>query len=468
MFGCALSARAACELREQTAIDATTIARLTRALDCGAALSRDGVLVVDEAGMVGTRDLARLAYAAQHAEAKLVFVGDDRQLPEIEAGGAFRALADRVGATELRDVRRQREGWDRDALAALRGGDAERFAREYHEHGRIVVAPTADDAREALVGDWWRSFERGEQTLMIAHRRSDVADLNERALERLVAAGRLGPDEIITDDRVFATGDRVVATRNDRGIGILNGQTGTLAEMRDDRLMIDLDDGRSVDVPCGYAEDGGLDHSYAITAHRAQGATVDRTFVLGSDELYNEWAYTALSRHRDEARFYLTASPTSSTRRPSPCAPTTTSRVPSRGCSTTAAPSNLALHGLAPDHVAEALGEDLDRAHAHLDEVEERLAALQDERDGLRWYQRSEREEIDGILDGHSRAQGYWRERVDELWKRLAERPESPEPPELWRAADPLSANDLDLDLDFDLAAPAPDLAPDVGLDLGP
>jgi conjugative relaxase-like TrwC/TraI family protein len=139
VLGCALSARAACELREQAAIDATTIARLTYALDHGATLSRGGVLVVDEAGMVGTRDLARLAQAAQRAEAKLVLVGDDRQLPEIDAGGAFRALADRLGATELLEVRRQRHAWDRDALAALRVGDTERFAREYHEHERIVV-----------------------------------------------------------------------------------------------------------------------------------------------------------------------------------------------------------------------------------------------------------------------------------------------------------------------------------------
>jgi len=153
-LGCALSARAACELREQAAIDSTTIARLTHALDRGAALGRGGVLVVDEAGMVGTRDLARLADAAAHAEAKLVLVGDDRQLPEIEAGGAFRALADRLGAAELHEVRRQREAWDREALAALRAGDSERFAREYHEHGRIVVAqPLTTRARpSSMIG----------------------------------------------------------------------------------------------------------------------------------------------------------------------------------------------------------------------------------------------------------------------------------------------------------------------------
>jgi Ti-type conjugative transfer relaxase TraA len=469
VLGCALSARAAGELRDQAAIDATTIARLTHALDRGAALSHGGVLVVDEAGMVGTRDLARLADAASEADAKLVLVGDDRQLPEIDAGGAFAALADRLGATELRYVRRQREAWDRDALSALRNGDTERFARDYHEHGRIVVAASADDARQALVDDWWQSSNRGEQTLMIAHRRADVADLNERARERMRETGRLGADEVSTrHGSAFAAGDRVVATRNDRRLGVLNGQAGTLSEIRADSLAVDLDHGQRVELPRGYAEDGGLEHGYAITAHRAQGATVDRTFVLGSEGLYREWAYTALSRHRDEARFYVCATPTFLNRAPEPLrTDDDVAGVVTRMLDDSRA-EHLASHGLAPDVRAEAIGEDLDRAHAELDDVEARLAELQEERNDLRWYERDRRDELETILAGHTRAQAHWRERVDELHEQLAAGPPRPEPPELWRAADPLSASDIGLELD--LTVPDLDLAPDldVGLDLGP
>jgi hypothetical protein len=100
------------------------------------------VLVVDEAGMVGTRALDELAQAAERARAKLVLVGDDRQLPEIEAGGAFRALADELGASELRDVRRQREAWDRaaeyrdDSTSRLRTIQAERDALAWHHRRR--------------------------------------------------------------------------------------------------------------------------------------------------------------------------------------------------------------------------------------------------------------------------------------------------------------------------------------------
>jgi Ti-type conjugative transfer relaxase TraA len=308
VLGCALSARAACELRDQAGVDAMTIARLGHALGRGIELAPGSVLVVDEAGMVGTRDLATLADAAGRAQAKLVLVGDDRQLPEIDAGGAFRALAQRLGAVELREVHRQRERWDRDALSALRGDDAERFAEAYHAHGRLIAAPTADAARDTLAGDWWQAHEAGERALMIAHRRSDVADLNRRARALLRDAGRLGSDVLCTDQRAFAVGDCVVTTRNNASLAVVNGQAGTLTGFHDGGLRVELDNGRRVDLPESYAHDGHLDHAYATTAHRAQGATVDRAVVLGSDELYREWGYTALSRHRHEARFYVTAS----------------------------------------------------------------------------------------------------------------------------------------------------------------
>jgi conjugative relaxase-like TrwC/TraI family protein len=153
VLGCALSARAALELNDQAAIPSTTIAQLTGQLGDGGTLPRGGVLVVDEAGMVGTRDLATLAESAETARAKLVLVGDDRQLPEIQAGGAFRALAERLPANELHEVRRQRETWDREALDQLRTGDVERWASAYRDHGQITVGDSAPATRAALVND---------------------------------------------------------------------------------------------------------------------------------------------------------------------------------------------------------------------------------------------------------------------------------------------------------------------------
>jgi ATP-dependent exoDNAse (exonuclease V) alpha subunit len=426
-------------MRDQGGLDATTIARLRWALEHGVSLSPGTVLIVDEAGMVGTRDLAALACAARHAKAKLVLVGDDRQLPEIDAGGAFRALADRLGAIELLQVRRQRESWDRDALAALRDGDVERFAREYHRHGRLVATASAGTARAALVHDWWAARQQGANALMIAHRRRDVADLNARARERMRQSGRLGADEFWVDERAYAVGDRVVATRNDRSLGVINGQAGVITTIERGRIGVEFDDRRRVHLPDRYVRDGHLDHGYAITAHRAQGATVDRAFVLGSDELYREWGYTALSRHRHEARFYVSATPAFVNQTPEPLqAGDDVSRHVARMVETSRA-EHLALNGVKPDLLTETLAEELDRAEKHLIEAETRLDALHDERARTRWYQRSRRTGAERMIDGWQRHRDHSLAEIERLRIELEQRPARHEP-ELLCGGDPLAA----------------------------
>src|SRR5947209_15723464 len=182
--------------------------------------------------MVGTRDLAALANHARERDAKLVLVGDDRQLPEIEAGGAFRALAEREGALELRDVRRQEEAWDRDALGELRNGDVRAWARAYADEDRLVTAPTVPALRERLAADWWEARKQGDDALMVALRRRDVADLNQRGRERMRDAGRLA-EKVEIGERAYAVGDRAVLGRNDRHLDVVKGDRGEITATSD-------------------------------------------------------------------------------------------------------------------------------------------------------------------------------------------------------------------------------------------
>ncbi len=153
------------------------------------------VVVLDEAGMVGTRDLAELARHAHEAGAKLVLVGDDAQLSEIAAGGSFRALAQSLGAIELTDNRRQERGWEHQALVAIREGRAREAIDAYLAHGRIHVAPGAEAARRELVADWFAAHRQGHEALMIAPRLTDAAELSRAARGLLVAAGEVGGPE---------------------------------------------------------------------------------------------------------------------------------------------------------------------------------------------------------------------------------------------------------------------------------
>ncbi|HZC75087.1 MAG TPA: hypothetical protein VE220_03850 [Gaiellaceae bacterium] len=164
-------------------------------------------------------------------------------------------------------------------------------------------------ARPASRSEQGRRGLRSAATKNLLLARRDVAQLNQRARERLRALGRIGPDRLHAGPRVFAAGDRVIARRNDRRLGVINGDAGRLTAIDAGRLNVELSDGRNLELPAAYAHAGHLDHGYALTAHLAQGSTVDRAFVLGSDELYRAWGYTALSRHRAEARRYVSGTP---------------------------------------------------------------------------------------------------------------------------------------------------------------
>ena len=317
VIGAALARRAALELRDGAGIDSTSIHALLADLrDQPRELLNDRtVLVIDEAGMVGTRQLAELVDHVQQADAKLVLVGDPRQLPEIDAGGSFRSLTIRGEPIRLDENRRQKHEWERDALELLRGGQAGEALAAYHEHGRLVLVDTAPEQRERMAVDWWNARRDGRDPIMIALRRNDVAELNQRARARMAAAGQLGNEVLMVHGQPFAVGDQVVTLRNHTGLGITNGTQGTvtiLDHVASSLTFVDRS-GQEITLPADYllgtTQRGGptLDYGYALTGHKAQGITVDDALVLGSDALYREWGYVAMSRGRYTNRLYLVA-----------------------------------------------------------------------------------------------------------------------------------------------------------------
>lgn len=320
VVGCALAGRAAQELDASAGIASHTIDRMLAWLDTGdprGRLTRRSVLVVDEAGMVDTRTLARLVRHTTRARAKLVLVGDHHQLPEIHAGGAFRGLVDRLDAIGLHTNRRQHHAWERDALDHLRDGTPAVAVNALDTHGRITTTDTLDQLRDRLIDDWWNTVrtEGLRCGVMIALRVADVDELNRRARHKMTDDGALTGPEVTTDDRAFRVGDRVVARRNRRlstpagaTIPVMNGQRGTItaADPHHRAVTVRWDDRPATVVPAGYLDNGHLDHGYAITGHRAQGLTVNHTWTHASDATYREWGYVAVSRGRHHNQLYIT------------------------------------------------------------------------------------------------------------------------------------------------------------------
>ena len=301
--GLALSGIAAENLEQGSAIPTRTIASLEHQWEQGRELltSRD-VLVIDEAGMIGSRQMERVLSAANEAGAKVVLVGDPEQLQAIEAGAAFRSIAERHGGVEITEIRRQQEDWQRDATRQLATGRTGEALDAYRDDGMLYAAETREAARGQLIDTWdrERSANSDQSRIILTHTNDEVQNLNELARGKLRDAGDLGKDITIqTDrgDRQFANGDRLMFLRNDRDLGVKNGSLGTIAEISPQRIGVMLDDGRSIAFNTkDYAD---IDHGYAATIHKSQGVTIDRTHVLATPGLDRHATYVALSRHRE-------------------------------------------------------------------------------------------------------------------------------------------------------------------------
>jgi conjugative relaxase-like TrwC/TraI family protein len=307
--------------------DVATCDRLLADLDRGREqLDGRTVLVVDEAGMVGSRKLARLLEHAQQAEAKVVLVGDDRQLAPIDAGGGFRALRLRLGASELTENRRQHQAWECEALDLVRSGLVEEAVAAYQAHDRVVAADSKPAATLALLQDWWTAYQEAErdpaqEVIVLAARRIEVDRLNTACQELLAARGRLGGDRLQVEDRQLAVGDRVVCGHNAIGeLGVANGSRGVVTALnpqtRTLTVRLNGQDDREVTLPRSYLDgrrqgerNRRVDLAYATTGHRAQGLTRGRALVrlTGSEDV--NWLYVQLSRARQDTRLYAVVGP---------------------------------------------------------------------------------------------------------------------------------------------------------------
>jgi Ti-type conjugative transfer relaxase TraA len=301
--GVTLSGIAAENLQSGSGIASRTIA----SLEHGWGQDRDGlttrdVLVIDEAGMVGTRQLERVLTHATEAGAKVVLVGDPQQLQAIEAGAAFRSIHQRHGGAEIGEVRRQREDWQRDATRYLATGRTGHALQAYRSHGMVHEAPAREQARDDLIERWDRDRQAApdRSRIVLTHTNDEVRAFNEAARERMRAAGDLGDEVGVVVERGarnFASGDRVMFLQNERGLGVKNGTLGIVEQVSAQSMTVHIDDGRSVRFD--LKDYNKIDHGYAATIHKAQGMTVDRVHVLATPGMDAHSSYVALSRHRD-------------------------------------------------------------------------------------------------------------------------------------------------------------------------
>lgn len=335
VIGAALAGKAAEGLEDSSGIRSRTLASWELAWAGGREqLGWGDVLVIDEAGMIASKQMSRVLKIAEEAQAKAVLVGDAMQLQPIQAGAAFRAISERIGFAELAGVRRQREEWAREASRLFARGRVEEGLDAYAQQGRVTEADTRAEIVERIVIDWTNARRdllqkpgdeenvprlRGDELLVLAHTNDDVMRLNSSLRNVMMQDGALTDGrefQTARGLREFAAGDRIIFLENARFLEprarrlgpqyVKNGMLGSVVSTGDRRggplLSVRLDNGRDVVI----SEDSyrNIDHGYAATIHKSQGATVDRTFVLATGMMDQHLTYVSMTRHRDRADLY--------------------------------------------------------------------------------------------------------------------------------------------------------------------
>jgi conjugative relaxase-like TrwC/TraI family protein len=316
VVGCAPSARARDELRLGARIDlCQTVDRLLLDLD-RSPLEPGSAIVLDEASMCGSRRLARLLDHAAASRSKLILVGDTKQLSSVDAGGGFRGLVARLGAHRLLENRRQIEVWEREALHDLREGRVRPAMTAYAARGRLHLGDR-DELVCTMVDDWWDAGGVGEAVMQASSWR-DVIELNERARERLVAAGLVEPDGLDVRGVTVGVGDQVIVLRNAYALGVINGTLGTVTAIDGEHGVICLQtiepEPREVRLPVTFWNAAGrrrLALAYCRTIFKAQGATYrGSSFTLaGDDTIHLEALHVALSRGTIANHLYYAGEP---------------------------------------------------------------------------------------------------------------------------------------------------------------
>jgi hypothetical protein len=313
VLGTATSGQAASNLgREADLGDSATLASLMWRLDHGQVRLDDrSVVLCDDVGMTDDVDLVRLCARVEVSGAKLVLIGDHRQLGAVGPGGALQGLVARHpdAVHHLMQNRRQHDPEERRALAKLRDGDIAEAVSWYETHGRIHAVPVRDDALQAAVDAWAADIAAGADTALFAWRRANVAALNHKARDWMGATGRLsGPELVCPGGLAYRAGDRVVSLAPGPNRSLVTSQRGTVTSVdrQAETVVLRTDDGQVVTLAGQDANADRIGYGYATTVHRLQGSTLSRghLYVDGGGR---ELAYVAMSRARQSTQIWTVA-----------------------------------------------------------------------------------------------------------------------------------------------------------------
>lgn len=282
-------------------------------------LNDKSLIVVDEAGMVGARDMHNVLELADRAGAKVILLGDTLQQKSVASGDSLQCISKEIGSSRINIIRRQKDNADRAAVNQFFDGQAADGLAHYRNQGSVKILSSADATHAEMVKRWssLRADHDNKTHLMLATDRKSVAELNRLAHEARRDSGEL--DEGILVENMdctkgqqveFSVGDEVVIRANNKEIDVFNRTRGTVESVQGRIIKVRTESGLvsiGIDDKKWQHKDGGLamQHAYATTVYSSQGLTVDYALVKDTISLTRKSAGVAMSRHREKCEVFI-------------------------------------------------------------------------------------------------------------------------------------------------------------------
>ena len=328
VVGASITKAAANQLRDSTNIESFTLARLQMLFDSDKSpLRKNDVLIIDEAGQVGTFQLRSILRQAKRYQFKVILVGEDKQLDAIRHGGMLKYLSspEVIGTKRIETIFRQKQPWDRQAVCDFRDGNAQRALKHYIERAQIMIGDNHKQALQMLLEAWKEYVQNnlGKPYLLLAQRWDVVIELNGMVREHLQAIGEVSNENISLRGKVsnktiefcVSKGDRIRLTKNDFALGFSNGDIGTVRSLEKNNsgellIRIQLENGRDIEINtnsyCDSKRRVYLTPAHAQTIFSSQGRTVNgESFVYYTSSMDRSNTYVAMSRHKEKATIFV-------------------------------------------------------------------------------------------------------------------------------------------------------------------
>ncbi|SPP23718.1 conjugal transfer protein TraA [Orientia tsutsugamushi] len=266
---------------------------------------QDSLIVVDEAGMVGTKAYAELFRVVRNNNCQLILAGDEKQLASIERGGMFEMLSNIFGSHVLVNIRRQSENWSREAAMEFAESNILSGITLLRQNNCVRFDNTLQDSMSKLIYDWSLSKFKPHEKLVITVRNKDVDILNSSIRSLLKANGTLKGTEyersIDGRKEFYMAGDRIVFQTSDKDLQIQNSEFATLTSVSKNKFIAKTDTGKEVSFDPGKIQ---FKHGYASTVYKVQGASIKDVYVLHNGVSNISSSYVAMTRHIKSLKLY--------------------------------------------------------------------------------------------------------------------------------------------------------------------